>query len=100
MSSEDLFRHAGIPLKGKSSSLSVQTSTKEQAGTITSTEEGQFSDVKAVLVSPAALTKLISAFARDGGTNLHRSCGEGRKGESGLGRFQGSGRGERTPSNL
>lgn len=77
MSSEDLFRHAGIPLRGgETRSLSVQNLTGDQAKKIIATEEGQFSDVKSVLVAPGNLTKPISAFANTDGGDLYIGIGE------------------------
>jgi ATP-dependent DNA helicase RecG len=48
--------------------ISVEILTKEQADRVTKTSEGQYSEVKGVLITPANLTKTISAFAdTDGG---------------------------------
>ena len=73
---DDLFRHAGIPLKGETSALSVQTLTAEQADKIIATEEGQFSEVKSALISPSGLTKPISAFANTDGGDLYIGISE------------------------
>ena len=73
---DDLFRHAGIPLKGETSSLSVQSLTEEQAVKIIAMDEGQFSEVKSALISPSGLTKPISAFANTDGGDLYIGISE------------------------
>lgn len=45
--------------------------TEAQAERIRLTEEGQFSDVKGTLITPAKLTKTISAFANSDGGDLY-----------------------------
>ena len=48
----------------------------DQAAKVTATEEGQFSDVKAILIKPADLTKTISAFANTDGGDLYIGISE------------------------
>ena len=43
--------------------ITVEKLTRDQATAVIATQEGQFSEVKALEVSPAGLTKSISAFA-------------------------------------
>ena len=52
--------------------MPIETSriSDAQAQKVVSTEEGQFADVKAIEISPANLTKTISAFANTDGGDL------------------------------
>ena len=53
-------------------SITVERVSAAQAERVAKIEEGQFSDVKAIDIAPAKLTKTISAFANsDGGDLLH-----------------------------
>lgn len=52
-------------------SISIEQITNEQAAKVIGTEEGQFADVKAIEISPASLTKTISAFANSDGGDLY-----------------------------
>ena len=52
-------------------SISVQKIAADQAKIIALTQEGQFSDVKAIEIEPAKLTKSISAFANSDGGDLY-----------------------------
>lgn len=47
-----------------------------QADTITQIEEGQFSDVKAIAITPAKLSRTISSFANTDGGELYIGIGE------------------------
>jgi ATP-dependent DNA helicase RecG len=49
----------------------TQRITPEQAGKVIHLEEGQFSDVKAIEIGPAQLTKAISALANSDGGDLY-----------------------------
>jgi len=51
--------------------IHVITITEEQAKNIVSIEEGHFSDVKSIDISPSKLTRSISAFANASGGELH-----------------------------
>ena len=51
-------------------SISIDRITEIQAIRVESTDEGQFSDVKAIEIAPAKLTKTISAFANSDGGDL------------------------------
>ena len=53
--------------------MPIETSriSDAQAQKIIGTEEGQFADVKSVAISPANLTKTISAFANTDGGDLY-----------------------------
>ena len=54
----------------QSGTINVVRITQEQAEKIKYFEEGQFGDVKGILVSPAQLSKAISAFANSDGGDL------------------------------
>ena len=58
--------------------MSIETSriTDPQAQNVAHTEEGQFADVKAIEISPANLTKTISAFANTDGGDLYIGIAE------------------------
>jgi len=51
--------------------ISLEAISKEQAGRVMLTVEGQFADVKGTEVSPAKLTKTVSAFANADGGDLY-----------------------------
>lgn len=51
--------------------IAVERISSEQAEKIIRTEEGQFSDVKAIEILPSKLTKSISAFANADGGDLY-----------------------------
>jgi ATP-dependent DNA helicase RecG len=57
-------------------SLQVEQIDDAQAERLTYIGEGQFSDVKAVEITPAKLTKSISAFANSDGGDLYIGIGE------------------------
>jgi ATP-dependent DNA helicase RecG len=50
--------------------------TSEQAERITLVEEGQFSEAKAIAITPAKLSRTISAFANTDGGDLYIGIGE------------------------
>jgi ATP-dependent DNA helicase RecG len=52
-------------------SINVENVSADQADRVTLTEEGQFSDVKRIEISPAKLTKTVSAFANSDGGDLY-----------------------------
>ena len=52
-------------------SISVVGIANEQAARVVDLEEGQFADVKAIEITPAKLTKTISAFANADGGELY-----------------------------
>ena len=56
--------------------IEVQKVNDFDASAILKTEEGQFSDVKDLLISPANLTKAISAFANADGGELYIGISE------------------------
>jgi ATP-dependent DNA helicase RecG len=56
--------------------IDVERITVEQASKIIATEEGQFADVKAIEITPAKLTRTISAFANTDGGELYVGIGE------------------------
>src|SRR5216684_3339288 len=49
---------------------------EEQADLVTRIEEGQFSDVKSIMISPAKLSHTISAFANTDGGDLYIGISE------------------------
>src|SRR5216684_3342709 len=49
---------------------------EEQADLVTRIEEGQFSDVKSIMISPAKLSHTISAFANTDGGELYIGISE------------------------
>ena len=50
--------------------------TDERAELLTKVEEGQFSDAKATAISPAKLSRTISAFANTDGGDLYIGIAE------------------------
>jgi ATP-dependent DNA helicase RecG len=56
--------------------IAVERISDSQADSILHVEEGQFADVKAIAVSPAKLTKAISAFANSDGGDLYVGISE------------------------
>jgi ATP-dependent DNA helicase RecG len=52
-------------------SIEVSRISDTQAEKIINIEEGQFADVKSTEISPASLTKTISAFANADGGDLY-----------------------------
>lgn len=52
-------------------SIEIEQVSDNQAKKVILTEEGQFSDVKAINITPAKLTKTISAFANSDGGDLY-----------------------------
>ena len=56
--------------------INVERLSAAQAAKIMDTEEGQFGDVKAIMVSPASLSKAISAFANSDGGDLYIGISE------------------------
>lgn len=61
--------------------IDVEKVTRIEALKLTQLSEGQFGDVKALEVSPAALTKIVSAFANADGGELVIGIDEGPKPE-------------------
>jgi ATP-dependent DNA helicase RecG len=57
-------------------SITIERITADQAQKIINTTEGQFADVKAIDISPAKLTKTISAFANADGGELYVGIAE------------------------
>jgi ATP-dependent DNA helicase RecG len=57
-------------------SIPIDEITEPQTKTIRLIEEGQFSEAKAILISPAKLTKTISAFANSDGGDLYVGISE------------------------
>jgi ATP-dependent DNA helicase RecG len=56
--------------------IPVEEITEAQTETIRLIEEGQFSEAKAILISPSKLTKTISAFANSDGGDLYVGISE------------------------
>ena len=52
-------------------SINMEGLAAAEAASIMAVEEGQFSDVKSIAVSPAQLTKVISAFANSDGGEVY-----------------------------
>jgi len=62
--------------------ISVEIVTKEQAAKILALEEGHFSELKAIQIAPAKLTRTLSAFANADGGELYIGIGESLPGKS------------------
>jgi len=56
--------------------ITVEQLDVNQAAKIIATEENQFSDVKSVQITPAQLSKAISAFANTDGGDLYIGISE------------------------
>lgn len=62
--------------KDDSMSITVERISEAQSEKILQTEEGQFSDHKAIAVAPAKLTRAVSAFANSDGGDLYIGINE------------------------
>lgn len=69
--------------------ITVMTISKQEADEISNTEEGQFSDVKALEIAPKDLTKTISAFANSDGGDLYIGIDETKVGAKRVRRWRG-----------
>src|SRR5262249_18008952 len=75
--SYELKRSRRTQVKGKlAMPISIERISAPQADRVTQTEEGQFADVKAIEITPAKLTKTISAFANSDGGDLYIGIAE------------------------
>jgi ATP-dependent DNA helicase RecG len=68
---EDLFTYAHVAAPAAAFGIQTQRITLPQAQDILRIEEGQFSDLKAIDIAPAKLSKTIAAFANTDGGDLY-----------------------------
>lgn len=69
--------------------ITIEQISDEQADRIIHTDEGQFSDVKAIEIAPAKLTKAVSAFANSDGGDLYVGIAEDKSDGIEIRRWEG-----------